>query len=627
MAGFFEFGEYRFDSEKRLLWREGELVALPPKAAEVLSLLIENRGNLVERSEILEKVWSDTFVEEANVNYAISVLRKTLGGDGIIQTIPRRGYRFAAEVNEKPIAQHQEIILERRTISETLIEERDDEKLARPFQLHSRKPRTSLYAAAAVILAGILVGGAYWKFTGRSAAAIRASLHSIAVLPLKGFSSSADDQELRLKITDSVITRLGSTDKVVVRPTSSVMRYSDPGLDILEAGRAMKVDAVVDGRVQMENGRLRVNLQLISVADGEQIWSGQFDGRTGDLLGLQDQIATRFQRDLGYYDFAPASRAAGNRDAYEAYLKGRFLWNQRKKESYFAALEYFNKSIELDPNFALGYTGISDSYHLLQQRNAISTQEAFAKAEPSAMRALELDPNLAEAYVSMGSVNFIRYSRWEEAEKLYRRAIELNPNLPEAYARLGMLLNAWGRFDEALAVLKKAEELDPTSVNNAIYVGANYYFSKQFDRAAEQFIRILEFAPTTERAHFFLERIYEINGQYDKAVEHALLEQAVVNPSSVEILRSAYERQGIKGFWKKQIDVLIEQSQYMFGLENHIASRYALLGDTEKACDFVEKNLTVYGTMWNYGRVDPLFDPIRNEARFKNLMERYKPSV
>lgn len=173
----------------------------------------------------------------------------------------------------------------------------------------------------------------------------------------------------------------------------------------------------------------------------------------------------------------------------------------------------------------------------------------------------------------------------------------------------------------------KGETSDPTSLNNAIYLGANYYYSKQYDRATAQFKRILEFAPGTERTHFFLSRIYELTGRYDEAVESALNERAISHPDTVAPLRTAYQTSGIRGYWNKQIVLLKEESKDARGLENHIASRYALLGDFEHANEYVEKNLKNLGTMWNLGRVDPIFDGLRSNPRFIELMTKAAPTI
>ena len=627
---FYEFDDFRFDPERRILWRGRDVVALPPKAAEVLRLLLEERGNLVGRQEILDRVWADTFVEEGNLNQAVSALRKTLGAN-VIQTVPKRGYRFASDVRETEAAPTEAVLIEKRTVSTSIVDEYEETPPetfsgARAAALPGRRTRSWLPVAVAgcVLLASVAIA---WTLgtRGKTPAASR-PVGSLAVLPLKPFSEDKEIGELSLRITDALITRLGRFDGLIVRPTNAVQRFARREGDVAAIGSELGVDAVLDGRLQEEGGRLRVTLQLISVADGGQLWSEQFDGKVGETLALQDLIANRFGADLSFVNSRHAQELRpANNEAYEAYLKGRYLWNQRRKESYYKALEYFETSIRIDPSFALGYTGIADTYHLLQQRNAISTLDAFGRAEAAARRAYELDPNLAEANTSMGHVMHIRYVKWTEAEDFYKRAIEINRNLAEPYARLGMLYNSWGRFDEALGVLQRAVELDPTSINNSIYLGANYYLSKQFDKAVPQFQRILEFAPGTERAHFFLTRIYELQGKYDLAVEHALKEREVYRPGSVEPLREAYRKSGIKGFWRKQIELLTEESKEMFALENHIASRYVLLEDFETAVDYVERNLENLGSMHNYGRVDPLFEKLHTHPRYVAAMSKTAP--
>lgn len=606
------------------------MIAVTPKATDVLFVLLNERGNLVERQDLIDKVWSDSFVEEGNLNQAISALRKVLG-DAAIQTVPRRGYRFTADVIEVHENGAPGVVIERRTVSETLIEHTesadDEQRLALPSVPPARR---SFIPAIAVVIVLTAIAVTGWYFISKPAvnkASARASIGSIAVLPLRSFSTGNSNEELRLRITDALITKLGRFDSLVVRPTSSVMRFATDTPDAIEAGKALSVDAILEGRVQQENGRLRVTLQLISVSDGEQMWSEQFDGRENEILALQDQISNRFGQDLVLANTRDTVRKPiANSEAFEAYLKGRYLWNQRRLENYYKALEYFETSIRIDPEFALGYAGISDTYHLLQQRNAISTIDAFDKAEPAARRALELDPNLSEAHVSMGAVHQIRHVRWADAEASYKRAIELNPNLPEAYGRLGMLYNSWARFEEARLVLEKGVELDPTSLNNAIYLGAYYYFSKNYESAIKQFEHILEFAPKTERAHFFLRHTYELTERYDKAVEHTLAERAIYRPDTVEPLRESYAKGGIHGFWRKQVEFLETEATELMNIENHIASRYLMLGDVERACDYVERNVENLGSMTNYGRVDPIFERLWTHPRYIAAMNRRRPT-
>lgn len=612
------------------------MLPLTPKAAGVLALLLEHRGGLVERQEILDRVWQDTFVEEGNLYHAISALRQIIGNDSI-QTVARRGYRFAAEFKEVgPPPKAAEVIVEKQINSRTLIDEEEFEPADLPVrtmpQISERVSWQRRHIAAAVVagllIAALSVGSAAWFFGGMgySRTAARGSIRSVAVLPLRAFTQNGPDEELRLRITDALITKLGRSDALVVRPTNAVLRFTNFDRDAVEAGKELNVDAVLDGRVQEENGRLRVTLQLVAVPSGDQLWSQHFDGQVGELLALQDKIADRFRSDLAFGDTLDAGRRpVTSTEAYEAYLKGRYLWNQRRRETYYKALEYFERSIEIDPSFALGYAGIADTYYLLQQRNEIPTREAFEKAEIAARKALELDPNLSEAHAAIGTVNQLRYARWPEAERSFLRAIELNPNLAESYGRLGMLYNGWGRFNEALGALKKAVELDPTSLNNAIYLGVHYYFTKQYDQAIAQFEHILEFAPTTERPHSFLSRIYELTGRYDLAVEHALKERELYSPESAASLKEAYRMGGIRAFWQKQIETLERESASLHGLDYHIASRYVLLGNTAKALDHVEKNIEQLGSILNYGNVDPIFEKLHSHPRFITAMKHAAP--
>ncbi len=412
-----------------------------------------------------------------------------------------------------------------------------------------------------------------------------------------------------------------------MRPTSSVLRFAGERQDVIEAGKMLGVDAVLDGRVQAENDRLRVTLQLVSVRDGEQLWAEQFDGQAGEILALQDVISNRLRQKFAFGETKKASRRPTEiNEAYDSYLKGRYLWNQRTSEAYWKALDYFQQSVAADPNFALAYAGIADCYYLLEQREALPADEAFQQAEDAARRALELDSTRAEAHVSMAMISFLSLRDWTATESHFKKAIELNPNYSGGYAHYGMALNDWGRFDEAFARLKQAERLDPTSLNIGIYLGANFYFSKQFERAIAQLNRVLEFAPGATTSYFFLTRIYELNGQFDEAVEADLKRRATPYPESIEPLRAAYQVGGIRGFWRKQIELLKAESKGKLGLDYHIASRYALLGEADNALAYIEKNQKSKGSMWSCLKVDPSFESLRPNPKSQELVSRMTPS-
>ncbi len=370
------------------------------------------------------------------------------------------------------------------------------------------------FAVWTVLFFGALsIGLALWNYGRVAKRSGLGDASSVAILPLKSLTPDEGNDQLRVRITDALITRLGNLQHLAVRPTSSVLQFSNGDPDPIEAGKTLQADTVIDGRVQVEGDRLRVTLQLLSVKDGAQLWSGQFDGKTNEILALQDLIAADLQRQFSLKDRrGPGTGPTVNAAAYEAYLKGRYLWNLRTPEAYWKALDFFQETVRLDPNFAPGYAGIADCYYLLNQRDVLSTDDAFPKAEMASRTALQIDPDLAEAHASLGSIVGVYHWRWPESEAHLKRAIELNPGYAEAYARYGMTLSVLGRSDEGLALLKEAQRLDPTSLNIGIYIGANYYFAGKFDEAITQFNRVLEFTPNTPTAHFYLSRIYEAAG-------------------------------------------------------------------------------------------------------------------
>lgn len=629
-----EFDKFRIDLKKKILWFENEPVQLPAKAVELLCVLVENPGEIVTKDEILDRVWQNSFVEESvltqNVHHLRKALKDLVPNGNLIQTIPRRGYRFTGEVRQIPCESN--VVVEREIVERSLLAEISEDSLKNldwqneiQLPLANRASYKSRFISASVLIFLILLSAGFfiWWLNQSNRKAAFEDIKSMAVLPLKSFATDAENESLRLRITDALITKLGNLNQLTVRPTNSVLRFAGENQDVVEAGKALQVDAVLDGRVQVENSRLRVTLQLVSVKNGEQLWSEQFDGKADEILALQDLISNRLQKKFAFeegdrFKHLPTESS----QAYEAYLKGRYLWNQRTAESYWKALEFFRQSVEIDPNFAPGYTGIADCYYLLNQRNALPAEEAFQKAESAAQRALEIDPALAEAHVSLGTVSALYHRRWDEAIAYFKRAIELNPQYAEAHARLGLHLTTMGNFDEGLAALKEAERLDPTSLNTAIYLGVNFYFSRQYERAIAQFQRALEFAPNVPAAYFHLTRIYERNGRFDEAVEAELKDRTITQPNWVEPFRTAYQTGGIAAFWKKQIELLKEHSERNLEFEYHIATRYALLNDAEKALYYLEKNQNNRGGMWHAIGVDPAFDSLRSNPRFVLLVEK-----
>lgn len=621
----YEFGDFRYDTEKRVLWRESEIVPLPPKASEVLLCLLAEHGDLVDRQVLIDTVWSDTFVEEGSLNHAISALRKAIGNE-FIQTVPRRGYRFAAEVTTAGVTDT-DLVIERRTSSTSVIEEKeiliDDPVTGVSDQQRSSPSPRRLAVVGTSALGLILVLASAWFLLAPAAEDPQpASIRSLAVLPLQSFSPRASDEELRMRITDALITKLGRLNDLAVRPTSSVLKFAGSEHGVLDAGRALGVDAVLEGRVQEENGTLRITLQLISVVSGNQLWAGQFDGREGEILPLQDAISQKLVSALerrGNDD--DSTRITTSNEAYEAYLKGRYFWNQRTPSAYLKAIEYFEEATRLDPNFALAFSGMADTYVLINRRVDGDPSNTMIRSEAAARRALELDDSLAEAHTSMGGVLAAYRRDWERSNYHFQRAIEIDPRYAIARAWYGLNLISLGRFSEASDQLEEARRLDPTSRNIAVYAIVNAYYSRRFDEAIQRGNAAIELDPALSTAYMYLGYAYEQKGQYEQAVEAELSRMRSVAPDAVDELRESFLRDGIRGFWRKQIEVKRRLSEEGVNCQQEIATRYALLGETREAIRVMEDNIRFGGTCWNGLAHEPAFDGMRSEPRFQAIIK------
>jgi DNA-binding winged helix-turn-helix (wHTH) protein/TolB-like protein len=645
-----EFGKFRLDARKRVLWFENSPVPLAMKEIEMLCVLTEHGGEVVTKNELLERVWNESFVEESNLSRHIYILRKTfksLGVPDLIQTVPRAGYRFTGEVREVFDERQtgDDLIFERHSLSQTVIEEyieaddRNENELTPVRSSLTESDRAgknvrghAVYFAACAALLVILFAGAYWLFSKSQMAAQRGTAtreapKTLAILPLQSLNTEDEAKVLGAGIAENLAARLGNLEQLIVRPLQSVRTVSDAEADPVEAGRKLKSDFVMTGSFQRVAGRIRVTVRLLSTADGAQIWAGSFDETETDIFKLQDSLSAQVSRSL-VEKITPieqqrlASRPTENVEAYKLYLKGRYLWNERSVESYFKAIELFRQAIALDPNFAHGYSGIADCYSLLEQRGGLPPEEAFPKAEEAARKALELDETLAEAHVSMALVKNLYRWDWVGTETHLKRAIELNPNYAPAHGLYGMSLLVLKRFDEAEANLRKAETLDPTSRSNGIYLAWKFYFNRQFDEAIEQSQKVLELDPGVTTPYMVLRAAYEQKGMYDKAVE-AELKRMQHDPAAVNLLRTSFGEAGIKGFWQKQIEIFQKKSAAQTEVADyHVATRYALLDQKDAALREIEKGFAGRGSMWHLINIDPAFDSLRGDSRFEQLRKK-----
>jgi DNA-binding winged helix-turn-helix (wHTH) protein/TolB-like protein len=497
----YEFGPFRLDARKRLLWRGGEVVPLTPKVFETLRVLVERRGQQVTKDELMREVWGETIVEETNLTANISHLRKALGekksDHQYIVTVPGEGYRFVAGVKEIGGERTALIAQEGARASIPIEEEENGVQEEERFIAAARGERRLWpRVMTACVLLAVLIAAAVHRLGTRQPEAPAPSgasvpINSIAVLPFKPLAASNRDEPLELGMAETLITRLSNLKEVTVRPMSAVRRYTGLEQDAAAAGRELRVESVLDGNIQRAGDRIRVSVRLVRVGDGKQLWAEAFDESFKDIFAVQDSISERVAGALalkltGEERERLAKRHTKNSEAYQLYLRGRYFWNRGTEEGLRKAIEHFLQALEKDPDYALAYTGLADSYALLGVYGLIPMRESHPKAREAATRALEFDEKLGEAHASLAAVLIDYYWDWAGAERHLERALELNPNYATAHSMYANYLKAFGRFGEAIEEAKRAQGLDPVSPSSNLTLATTYYFARQYDQAIEQ---------------------------------------------------------------------------------------------------------------------------------------------
>jgi DNA-binding winged helix-turn-helix (wHTH) protein/TolB-like protein/thioredoxin-like negative regulator of GroEL len=636
----YEFGQFRLNTSKRALTRDGALVPLTAKVFDLLLVLVQNSGQVIEKDELLSAVWSDTIVEEGNLNRNISTLRKALGEDPnehhYIVTVPKRGYQFVAEVTQLSES-HEEAILpatmpspadaaEERALNnqaaEPAYQEVDEAlKLDLPGVEKGWATRRRSIAATALVLLAVTIGLG-WYFSSREPTS---NIKSIAVLPLKTIGSS-DDEHLGLGIADTLIYRLSALKELNVRSTSAVMKYSQGDYDAAAAGRALNVEGVLEGSIQQDNDRIRINLRLLKVRDGSSVWAGKFDEKFTDLLAVQDSISEQVTRALalsltGSQKQQLTRHYTENTEAYQLYLKGRYFWNKRSREGYRQAIGYFKQAIEQDPAYALAYAGIADCYVL--GGDARSSSEAYLKAKDAALKAIEFDGSLAQARAALGLAKMFYDWNAAEAEVEFKRAIEINPNYETAHQWYADCLAIMGRMDEAIVRMKRAQELDPLSLIIARDFGRLYYFARRYDEAIQQCERVLEMDAKFHPAYVTLGDVYVQKGMYDKAI--TAYQQAVdAYGGRLRMHTSIAYAYAVSDKAEEARKILKELNEQQKPPSSpfDLAVIHLGLGDKHRAIDLLEKAFDERSYRLLYTGIDPVFDSLRSDTRFKDLARR-----
>lgn len=621
-----EFGRFRLDAQKKILWHEDEPINLPLKEIELLCVLTES-SQLVTKDEILNRVWQDSFIEESNLSSHIYRLRKMFAKYGeseeIIQTVPKRGYRFMGEVIS--FSATPDLLIEKKTLTQTLIEEIDEEPFEPSIKQLPPAPKQNRWWIAGLAILVLMVGGlAYYFYSQNKPEEIR----SIAVLPLKSFDIKIKDENLNLLIMDSIITKLSKIEAISVRPTSSTIKFVDSEETAVEIGKRLVVDAILEGLIQRENNKLRVTIQLVSVKNTKQIWSEQFDGESDKLLDLQNVISSKLLHELNLrltkeQETNFAQRPTNNSDAYEEYLKGRYFWQKRTFESLQSAIVSFEKAIQLDPNFADAYIGLADSHYLLFDYSYDTSPKNVELAKEYLAKAIGLNPNLAEAYTTLGLLQTTYEWNWKEAEKSLIKAKDLAPNSPNVHHRYGTFLAKLRRFEEAEKALRKAKELDPTSTSINMNLGFILMNSKKNDEAIIQLQRTIELDSKFLSPRWYLARCYWQKGdkkssfsEYAKALE--MIGDKELAEKLLNISDTSSEKQVISEWIKKW-----EAQAGPQGVDDHsIAVLYSHQSNKEETNRWLEKSADSRHPWATWINAEPEFDFVRDEPRFQAILQK-----
>lgn len=628
-----KFGKFELDSSRKILRHNGEIVPMPLKEIEILCLLIENQGELVTKQELLDKIWADNFVEEGNLSRHIYLLRKTFINLGerkeLIENIARRGYRFTGQIYQHG---NDELIVENSPILQPPIEDNSKiQEINQNINLFQSKRLTPVFkkiAFAACFIALFFGTTALIFHTNKSgiSATVPNSIKSIAVLPLKPFSNQNADEELSLRITDALITKLGKLEEVSVRPTNSVLEFTKEEINAVEAGQKLGVDAVLDGRMQIEGKRLRVTLQLVSVSTGEQLWAEQFDGKLNEILDLQDKISTQLLPELSSKRLPPAQHSTVNAAAYEHFLRGRYFWNKRTAENYQKAIAEYQKAIEIDSQYALAHAGLADVFVLLAlQHSGAKRDELYQKAKISALRALELDSDLAEPHITLGWIARIVEWNWEKSEREFLRAIELNPNSVDAHQWYALLLATVGRNDQALAEIRRAQELDPLSTTVTFNSAAVHFARREFEAAIVQAGKSLEIDSKNAQNQRSLIWAYIYSGKNIEALN--FIKQIYAIGEAPTNIKAAYICASYKEKQFADADVVLQnledsvKNNKNIGITN-LARAYTCAGRNAEALAVLQQSFELRDERLMWIKSDPVFDSLRGDQKFQDILQK-----
>ena len=574
-GGRYEFRQYRLDTRGRLLYRNGQRVLLAPKAVDLLIALVEAQGEPVGKRELLQRVWPRTVVEEGSLTSHISLLRRVLGegagGQRFIETIPKRGYRFVGPC----------------------------------------VPLTESASGA---------GGERLM---------------LVVLPFENLSGGGKHDYFSEGLTEEMISQLGrlSPQHLGVIARTSAMQYKSTTKTVEQIGRELGVSHLLEGSVRRAAERVRITAQLIRVSDETHLWAEGYERNLTDILALQAEVARAIAREIEVKLTVGAERrlkraAALDPQAYEAYLQGRHLWNRRTEEGMRRSIAFYEEAIRRDPDYAMAYAGMADSYVMLACRGMMSAKDTFRKAKAAARKALELEAELGEAHATLAHVRLHDWD-WEELDRDFQRAIQLHPAQPIVYYWYGEFLMSMGRPEEAIAMTRKALQADPQSPVIGAALGMILYLARRYDEAVQVLQRAHEIDPDHFLPHLRLGLVYLQQGRHAEAIREldSATRLADRSTETLAALGMAYAAAGMSGEARQILEQLKKCQQEHYVLPYNIAKIHAAARARDETFVWLERAYQEGNPDLIELNSEPMFDPLRSDPRFCELMHRVGFSV
>jgi len=610
----YAFGPFLFDSAERVLVRDGTPVPLAPKATEILLVLVEQAGHLVDKETLINRVWPNAFVEEGNLNKNIFFLRKALGewdgGREYIETVPKRGYRFVAPISE---VTHGEAAPELRSAAATIP------------RLSWRTILISAIAVVAALVAGVAI------YFGSSP---RTRIDSVAVLPFSNAGGDPNAEYLSDGMTEGVIDRLSGLPNLRVISRTSAFRYKGHDIEPQKVAKELGVEALVMGRLIQRGDDVSISIELVDAREDKQLWGQQFSRKLADITSVPQEIATAVSGNLrGGLTSEEKTRLnksfATNPEAYRLYLKGRYFANQATAAGLKKSIEYFQQAILIDPAYALAYAGLADSYSGLGGGwQYLPPSDSLPRAKAAAMKAVELDDTLAEAHAALAYAVFFADWDWQSAEREFKRAIQLNPNSAVSHDRYAECLKTRLRFDESMAEAQQAQDLDPLSPEIVSQVGDVYFFTRRYDESIAQYQKALDLNPSLPVIRASLGWAYAMKRMYPQALAEfdKIPEQdKAVAPENQYVANGlgwVYAVSGRRADALKIAKGFKDLSSHVYVDFYQVAGIYAGLGDKDEAFRLLEKGYEERSVTMPWLAIDIYWYGMHSDPRYADLLSR-----